>query len=193
MAPKSLTIRSAAAALLSTAALINAQNPEWDHSLYTSSPPVYPSREYIQPCTPNLLTFVTCTANATGHSWEAAFAQASAFVDQLTLEEKAQLVTGTAGPCTGNIGPIERLGFSGLCLQDGPLAIRQATYASVFPAGLTVAASWDRGLTKKRGVDMGLEFKGKGAHVYLGPVAGPLGRTAYGGRNWEVSTFRHKG
>lgn len=32
---------------------------------------------------------------------------------------------------------------------------------------------------------MGAEFKGKGAHVLLGPVAGPLGRSGYGGRNWE--------
>ena len=32
---------------------------------------------------------------------------------------------------------------------------------------------------------MGAEFKAKGAHVILGPVAGPLGRIALGGRNWE--------
>jgi beta-glucosidase len=32
---------------------------------------------------------------------------------------------------------------------------------------------------------MGQEFKGKGAHVALGPVAGPLGRSPYGSRNWE--------
>jgi beta-glucosidase len=72
-----------------------------------------------------------------------------------------------------------------MCLQDGPLAIRVADYASVFPAGLTVAASWDRKLAHQRGQDLGNEFKAKGAHVMLGPVAGPLGRSAYGGRNWE--------
>jgi beta-glucosidase len=32
---------------------------------------------------------------------------------------------------------------------------------------------------------MGSEFRGKGAHVALGPVVGPLGRSAFGGRNWE--------
>ncbi|KAK5239696.1 hypothetical protein LTR40_010036, partial [Exophiala xenobiotica] len=32
---------------------------------------------------------------------------------------------------------------------------------------------------------MGAEFKGKGSHVALGPVVAPLGRAAYGGRNWE--------
>jgi hypothetical protein len=34
------------------------------------------------------------------------------------------MVTGQAGPCVGNIVAIPRLNFSGLCLQDGPLAIR---------------------------------------------------------------------
>jgi beta-glucosidase len=48
-----------------------------------------------------------------------------------------------------------------------------------------MAASWDRKLMYERAYLMGLEFKGKGAHVVLGPVAGPLGRSAYGGRNWE--------
>lgn len=94
-------------------------------------------------------------------------------------------MTGTEGPCVGNIGSIPRLGFQGLCLQDGPLAIRVADYASVFPAGITVAASWDRELAYTRGRDLGVEFKAKGAHVILGPVAGPLGRSAYDGRNWE--------
>lgn len=32
---------------------------------------------------------------------------------------------------------------------------------------------------------MGSEFRDKGAHVILGPVAGPLGRIALAGRNWE--------
>lgn len=32
---------------------------------------------------------------------------------------------------------------------------------------------------------MAREFRGKGAHVALGPVVGPLGRSPFGGRNWE--------
>lgn len=85
----------------------------------------------------------------------------------------------------GNLVPIPRLGFKGLCMQDGPAAIRQATFVSVFPAGLTVAATWDRKLMNTRGSFLGTEFKAKGAHVMLGPVAGPLGRSAYAGRGWE--------
>jgi len=35
---------------------------------------------------------------------------------------------------------------------------------------------------------MGSEFKKKGANIALGPVVGPLGRIATGGRNWEGFT-----
>ncbi|KAM0346671.1 hypothetical protein ACHAPU_005383 [Fusarium lateritium] len=123
--------------------------------------------------------------NATGKGWEDAFVKAQEFVSQLTLEEKADMVTGTPGPCVGNIIAIPRLGFNGLCLHDGPLSIRVADYASVFPAGVSAAASFDKSLLYQRGLAMGQEFKAKGAHILLGPVAGPLGRSAYSGRNWE--------
>ncbi|KAF5011192.1 hypothetical protein FDECE_2678 [Fusarium decemcellulare] len=123
--------------------------------------------------------------NVTGIGWEEAFVKAKEFVSQLTLEEKADMVTGTPGPCVGNIIAIPRLGFDGLCLQDGPLSIRVADYASVFSAGVSAASTWDKSIMYERGLAMGREFKAKGAHIALSPVAGPLGRSAYSGRNWE--------
>jgi beta-glucosidase len=60
-----------------------------------------------------------------------------------------------------------------------------ADYNSAFPAGGTVAASWDRQVWYERGNAMGAEFNGKGIDVQLGPVVGPLGRAPAGGRNWE--------
>lgn len=77
------------------------------------------------------------------------------------------MVTGAPGPCVGNIYPIPRLNFSGLCLQDGPLSIRVADYASTFEAGVTAASSWDRKLLYERAYAMGEEFKGKGAQIAL--------------------------
>ena len=72
-------------------------------------------------------------ANATGTGgWQDALAKARDFVSQLTIEEKADMVTGTPGPCVGNIVAIPRMSFNGLCLHDGPLSIRVADYASVF-------------------------------------------------------------
>lgn len=125
------------------------------------------------------------TAKASGLEWERAFIQASQFVSDLTLEEKVSLVSGTEGPCVGNIAPIYRLNFTGLCIQNGPLGLEQGTYSSVFPAGVTIAATWDKDIAYRRGFQMAEEFRGKGSQVILGPVAGPLGRSGFGGRNWE--------
>lgn len=87
--------------------------------------------------------------------------------------------------CVGNIASIRRLNFSGICIQDGPAGLRVADYASVFNSGASIAATWDRDLMYDRGKMMATEFKAKGAHIALSPVAGPLGRSAYSGRNWE--------
>ncbi|KAF4763994.1 hypothetical protein N7455_010577 [Penicillium solitum] len=147
---------------------------------------------YVQPKNTTILgpyghsPAVLPSPNATASGdWEEAYAKAQKFVAKLTIDEKADIVTGQPGPCVGNIVAIPRLGFPGLCLQDGPLSIRVADYASVFAAGVTVASTWDRDLLYERGYAMGQEFKAKGAHIALSPVAGPLGRSAYAGRNWE--------
>jgi beta-glucosidase len=124
-------------------------------------------------------------AKSFGLGWEVAYTQASQFVSDLTLEEKVSIVSGTEGPCVGNIAPIYRLNFTGLCIQNGPLALEQGTYSSVFPAGITIAATWDKDIAYRRGFQMAQEFRGKGSQVILGPVAGPLGRSGFGGRNWE--------
>ncbi|KPM34292.1 putative beta-glucosidase G [Neonectria ditissima] len=120
--------------------------------------------------------------------WKAAFNKADEFVAQLNLTEKINMVTGTLGyssGCIGNIPAIERLDFPGICLLDGPQAINRADLVSIFPSGLTAAATWDKALMFERGKALGEEFRDKGGHVMLGPVAGPLGRHALGGRNWE--------
>jgi beta-glucosidase len=91
-------------------------------------------------------------------------------VSKLTNDEKLQMIKGlsTAGGCIGNIAGIPRLGFPGICLLDGPTVVGRNELVSVFPAGVTVAASWDRNLMYERGHALGQEFKGKGGHVMLG-------------------------
>ncbi|KAI0013567.1 glycoside hydrolase family 3 protein [Xylariaceae sp. FL0662B] len=126
--------------------------------------------------------------NPTAQGWEDAYAKAKDFVSRLTLAEKVNLTTGVGWQgeqCVGQVGAIPRLGLRSLCLQDSPLGIRFGDYASAFSSGQTVAASFDRGLMYQRGKAMGEEHKGKGINVILGPVAGPIGRTPEGGRNWE--------
>lgn len=126
--------------------------------------------------------------DADADGWKEAYAKAKDFVSQLTLLEKVNLTTGVGWneeQCVGQVGAIPRLGLRSLCMHDAPLGVRGSDYNSAFPAGMTVAATFDRGLMYKRGLAMGKEAKGKGINVLLGPVAGPLGRMPEGGRNWE--------
>lgn len=99
--------------------------------------------------------------------------KAKAFVAQLETVEKIGLVTGGYGqgaalPCVGSISAIERLNFTGLCYSDGPSGYGRADGVSVFPSGITVAATWDSDLMYERGVALGEEFRDKGSHVHLG-------------------------
>ncbi|KAK1465238.1 glycosyl hydrolase family 3 N terminal domain-containing protein [Colletotrichum melonis] len=121
--------------------------------------------------------------------WDTAVSKANAILAELTLEEKTAVVTGanplTGLGCIGSIGAIPRLNFSGICYSDGSSGVNRADLTSVFPAGLTAAATWDADLMYRRAVAIGEEFRAKGMHACLGPVAGPLGRHPLGGRVWE--------
>lgn len=138
--------------------------------LYGQSPAVYPSPQ------------------ADGHSnsaWSTAYTKARALLLQLTLEEKVNVTRGFTGVCVGNTGAVPRLGIKPLCLADAPDGIRGQEFVSSFPASTHAAATFDKSLLYKWGVALGEEYRGKGINIALGPVAGPLGRMARGGRNWE--------
>ncbi|PWN53015.1 putative beta-glucosidase [Violaceomyces palustris] len=121
-----------------------------------------------------------------GEAWADGFAKAQALIDQMTIEEKVNVTTGFSGKCVGFTGEVPRLNLTAICLQDGPLGVRPARRVSQFPAGVTVAATWDRDLIAKRAEAMADEFKNKGVNLWLGPVTGgPLGRAPRMGRNWE--------
>ena len=75
--------------------------------------------------------WAAAATNISDPSWAAAYAKAIAFVSDLTLTEKVNLTTGTgweADRCIGNTGGVPRLGFRGLCLEDGPLGVRYSTF-----------------------------------------------------------------
>lgn len=107
-------------------------------------------------------------------AWGSALAKADSFVARLNLTEKISMTTGflirdgAIGSCDGNILGIPRLNFSGFCLQDGPTSVRPGDLVSVFPAGLTAAASWDKGLIYERYLLLGNEFRSKGINIALG-------------------------
>ncbi|EGG12872.1 family 3 glycoside hydrolase [Melampsora larici-populina 98AG31] len=119
--------------------------------------------------------------------WSNALKRAKEFVSQLTIEEKVNLTTGadTTGRCVGETGTIPRMGFNQpICLQDAPVGVRYTDLASYFPAEISVAATFDRGLMRKRGIALGAEFAGKGVNVALAPMMN-LMRAPESGRNWE--------
>ena len=121
-------------------------------------------------------------------AWEEAYKKAAALVGQMSVVEKVNITTGTGwemGMCVGNTGPVERLGFPSLCLQDGPLGLRFADNITAFPAGITLGSTWNKELIYLKGRAHGREARGKGVHIALGPSMGPFGRLPAGGRNWE--------
>ncbi|SPB51102.1 unnamed protein product [Aspergillus niger] len=156
---------SALLSLLGGLALSSAaptQNITSDAYFYGQSPAVYPSPE----------------GTGTG-SWASAYEKAKAFVAQLTDDEKVNLTAGVSSKtgCSGFIAEIPRLNFTGLC--------RGTDYVNGWSSGIHVGASWNRTLARDRAKYMGQEFHRKGVNLLLGPVVGPLGRVAEGGRNWE--------
>jgi beta-glucosidase len=72
-----------------------------------------------------------------------------------------------------------------MCLQDNGNSVRGTDGVNGYASGVSLGASWNRALVLQKAQFMGREFKDKGVNVVLGPVIGPLGRIAEGGRNWE--------
>ncbi|KAJ5349086.1 putative beta-glucosidase F [Penicillium brevicompactum] len=120
--------------------------------------------------------------------WSEAYSKAQHIVGNMTLAEKVNLTTGTGffmGPCVGQTGSVPRFGIPNICLQDSPLGIRNSDHNTAFPPGITVGATFNKGLMYERGVGIGEEARGKGVNIQLGPSVGSLGRKPRGGRNWE--------
>ncbi|EIW74805.1 glycoside hydrolase family 3 protein [Coniophora puteana RWD-64-598 SS2] len=118
-------------------------------------------------------------------AWAAAYEKAKSMISDFSVEEKVNITTGVGwakGLCVGNTPPVRD--FPGFCLEDSPLSVRFADFVTAFPAGITVASTWNRELMRQRGAALGKEHKGKGVNVALGPMMN-MGRIAAGGRNWE--------
>ncbi|CAO2651518.1 Nn.00g040880.m01.CDS01 [Neocucurbitaria sp. VM-36] len=130
----------------------------------------------------------TTTSKRAVGSWDDAYTKATAALAKLSQTDKIGIVTGVGwqgGNCVGNTKAASSIGYPSLCLQDGPLGVRYIQGATAFAAGIHAASTWDIDLVRERGAFLGAESKQLGVHVQLGPSAGPLGKFAQGGRNWE--------
>ncbi|CAO3580615.1 unnamed protein product [Absidia cylindrospora] len=134
-----------------------------------------------------LLGTSSVNADVKLRSWDEAQGLAKELVGQMSLEQKVNITTGMGfniTPCVGNTYPITNPDFPSLCLQDSPLGLRFAYNVTAGVAGINAAASFDRKAILKRGEMMGEEYRGKGAHVQLGPAMNFM-RSPEGGRGWE--------
>ncbi len=111
---------------------------------------------------------------------------------QMTVEEKAALVSGTNFMYTN---PIPRLGVPRLRMSDGPHGLRiqreggdngvaGSDPATAFPTAATTASGWNPENTRKMGEAIAEECRYYGVHTLLGPGVN-IKRNPLCGRNFE--------
>ncbi|QDZ15700.1 glycoside hydrolase family 3 C-terminal domain-containing protein [Humibacter ginsenosidimutans] len=115
-----------------------------------------------------------------------------ALISQLTLEEKAALVTGDG---FWHTRAIERLGIPSIVLSDGPHGVRRqpanqengigGSYpATCFPPAVGLGSTWDAELVERVGEALGDESNALDVQVLLGPGIN-IKRSPLCGRNFE--------
>ena len=132
-------------------------------------------------------------------------------IDAMTIEEKVYLLVGAGTSATdleaaiigqtrklvpgaaGTTFPIARLGIPAIVFADGPAGLRisakrdstdQTFYATQFPIGTQLAATWDTSMVRRVGNAIGNEVHEYGVDVILGPGMN-LQRNPLNGRNFE--------
>jgi len=116
-------------------------------------------------------------------------AKAKALVTEMTLEEKALLLSGDGWWHTH---PIDRLEIPALSISDGPHGLRKVEGAGLptsepatcFPTASALASSWDRELIWQVGVALAEECQAHDVQVLLGPGVN-MKRSPLAGRNFE--------
>ncbi|MET0955252.1 MAG: glycoside hydrolase family 3 N-terminal domain-containing protein, partial [Cryobacterium sp.] len=114
-------------------------------------------------------------------------ARLTALIDQLTLEEKVQLLTGRDFWTTW---PIETIGLRRMLVSDGPSGVRGEVWderspSLNLPSGTALASTWDGEMAARYGAMSAVEARRKGVDVVLGPTIN-LHRSPLGGRHFEA-------
>jgi len=119
--------------------------------------------------------------------------KARGLVAQMTLEEKASMMSGLN---FWYLKPVERLGLPSIMITDGPhglrkqadeadhLGINESVPAVCFPTSAATACSFDRELLERIGVAIGEECCQESVAVILGPGV-EIKRSPLCGRNFE--------
>src|SRR5581483_11713432 len=90
-------------------------------------------------------------------------------MSRLDLAEKVRLLAGAAW---FQLHGIERLGVPQLSMSDGPTGVRslKGEYATVFPVGVALAATWNPDKVGKVAGAIAREAHALGEHVVLAPT-----------------------
>jgi beta-glucosidase len=115
-------------------------------------------------------------------------------IAQMTLEEKIGMLHGTSMFANGGV---KRLGIPELKMADGPLGVREEIsrdnwapagltndFATYYPAGGALAATWNNDLAYTFGNSMGQELRARDKDMLLSPAINIV-RTPLGGRTYE--------
>jgi beta-glucosidase len=118
-------------------------------------------------------------------------------VSEMTLEEKIGMLHGTSMFTTAGVA---RLGVPELKMADGPLGVREEIsrdswaplggdddFATYYPSGGGVAATWNPQLAYVFGNSVGEESRARDKDVLLSPAVNII-RTPLGGRTYEYFT-----
>ena len=110
-----------------------------------------------------------------------------ALAQELTLEEKVQLLTGRDFWTTW---PMEKIGLRRILVSDGPTGVRGEAWderqPSVnFPSATAISSTWDPAMADRLGAASAVEARRKGVDVVLGPTIN-LHRSPLGGRHFEA-------
>ena len=114
-------------------------------------------------------------------------------IASLTLEEKVEMLHSKT---IMSSAVIERLGIQDIRYADGPFGIREELgdgfrplgwendYATYFPTGSALAATWSEDVAYLYGTGMGREARLRGKDIILGPAIN-IQRIPTGGRSYE--------
>ena len=115
--------------------------------------------------------------------------KAQRLVSQMTVEEKARLMSGNGAWTTH---AVQRLDLPSMFMADGPHGLRKATgshvadsvRATCFPTASALASSWNTQLVRQVGAAIGRECQAHDVQLLLGPGIN-MKRSPLGGRNFE--------
>ncbi|WP_224242820.1 glycoside hydrolase family 3 C-terminal domain-containing protein [Hyalangium gracile] len=116
-------------------------------------------------------------------------ARARELVLQMTLEEKALLLSGNGSWTTHKV---ERLGIPSIYMTDGPHGLRKAlgpsmadsVPATCFPTASALGSTWNTQLMEQVGAALARECQANDVQLLLGPGIN-MKRSPLGGRNFE--------